>query len=353
MPITSRRHHRAGRTLALVLCAAMSVLGASCSSGQGAPSPSEPPPTSTGADPMPMTGTEFPLSITDVSGRSVDFESAPQRVCILAGTAMNIWYDVGGTAVCSVQITDNVKTVPENDAAMRAVPTVGATSNVDIEAVSSYEPDLVIVMGSAQDTVLSRLRELGIRGLQVRARSQAELDSIYRAFGVLTGHQDTAAERIDRISEQVDEVVGRLPDESTSVVIVYVTAASLAVKLDDSIAGQIARTLRLTNIASGSTPDNPDSETTPLDIEAIVAAQPDHVLVTSMVDTDADARARMAEEFASNQAWQAVDAVREGRVSYLPQEYFLLNGGPYYGDAVAYLAACVHPDVYGDAEQYA
>ena len=144
MPITSRRHRRAGRTLALVLCAAMSVLGASCSSGQGAPSPSEPPPTSTGADPMPMTGTEFPLSITDVSGRSVDFESAPQRVCILAGTAMNIWYDVGGTAVCSVQITDNVKTVPENDAAMRAVPTVGATSNVDIEAVSSYEPDLVI-----------------------------------------------------------------------------------------------------------------------------------------------------------------------------------------------------------------
>ncbi len=352
MSVTSRRR-ATRRALAAVLCATMSMLGASCSAGQQDPPPGDEPSAAADAGPMPMTSTEFPLSITDFSGRSVDFDSAPQRVCILAGTAMNIWYDVGGTAVCSVQITDNVKTVPENDAAMRAVPTVGATSNVDIEAVSSYEPDLVIVMSGAQDTVLSRLRELGIRGLQVRARSQAELEAIYRAFGVLTGHPDTASERITQIGDRVDEVVDRLPEGSPSVVIVYVTATSLAVKLDDSIAGQIAGTLRLTNIASGLTPDNPGSETTPLDIEAIVAAQPDHVLVTSMVETDADAQASMDEEFASNQAWQAVDAVREGRISYLPQEYFLLNGGPYYGDAVAYMAACIHPDVYGDAQQYA
>ncbi|WP_316669267.1 ABC transporter substrate-binding protein [uncultured Propionibacterium sp.] len=349
----SRRRSAPGRVLALALCATTALFGAGCSSGRGDSQQSASSSTPASTDPMPMTGAQFPLSITDFSGQSVDFESAPQRVCVLAGTAMNIWYDVGGTAVCSVEITDNVKVVPENEAAMRAVPTVGATSNVDIEAVSSYDPDLVIVMGGAQDTVLSRLRELGIRGLEVRARSHDELDSIYRAFGALTGHSDTAQERIEQIDEQIDGVVDRLPDEQTSVVIVYVTAESLAVKLDDSIAGQIAGTLRLTNIASGLTPDDPGSETTPLDIEAVAAGRPDYVLVTSMVDDDADARARMDEEFASNRAWQAVDAVREGRIAYLPQEYFLLNGGPYYGDAVTYLAASVYPDVYGDAQQYA
>ena len=132
-----------------------------------------------------------------------------------------------------------------------------------------------------------------------------------------------------------------------SVVILYVMADTVAVKLDNSIAGQMVKDLGLTNIASGATPDNPKSETTPLDIEFIVAQQPDVVLVTSMVGNNELARETLQTQLDRNPAWQAVDAVREGRIAYLPQQYFLFNAGPYYGDALTYLAATIYPDVYG------
>ena len=45
--------------------------------------------------------------------------------------------------------------------------------------------------------------------------------------------------------------------------------------------------------------------------------------------------------------WQAVDAVRKKKIIYLPQQYFLFNGGPNYPDSVAYMAASVHPEIFG------
>ena len=82
-------------------------------------------------------------------------------------------------------------------------------------------------------------------------------------------------------------------------------------------------------------------------IEFIVARQPDHVLVTSMVGNNDLARQTLQTQLDQNPAWKAIDAIREGRISYLPQQYFLFNAGPYYDDALAYLAATVHPEVFG------
>jgi iron complex transport system substrate-binding protein len=42
-----------------------------------------------------------------------------------------------------------------------------------------------------------------------------------------------------------------------------------------------------------------------------------------------------------------VDAVRKKKIIYLPQQYFLFNGGPNYPDSVAYMAASVHPEIFG------
>ncbi|HML46783.1 MAG TPA: ABC transporter substrate-binding protein, partial [Clostridia bacterium] len=59
----------------------------------------------------------------------------------------------------------------------------------------------------------------------------------------------------------------------------------------------------------------------------------------------------MNEHFANSPAWKGVAAVREGRVVYLPQEYFLVNAGPFYGDAIAYIAQCVYPEIYGESKE--
>ncbi|MBU5904644.1 ABC transporter substrate-binding protein, partial [Vibrio cholerae O1] len=79
----------------------------------------------------------------------------------------------------------------------------------------------------------------------------------------------------------------------------------------NSIAGSMAKLLKLKNIASSAIPDDPNAETATLSVEKITQQQPDIIMVTSMVQNNALARQIVNRELTSNPAWQAVDAVRK------------------------------------------
>lgn len=297
-----------------------------------------------------IVGDGFPLTVTDVTGHSVTFDEKPQRVAVISGTPLNIFYDAGGTAIAGPNVTDNIRLVDEHADAIKSLPAVGPSYSVNIEALAALNPDLVITMAGSQDTQLDRMHQLGMRTLTVKVRSLDDVKTTYRIFGALNDTRELAERRIAEISEQSASVMSKWPGSGESTVILYVTAQTLNVKLDNSIAGEMVNALGLTNIASGLTPDNPGSETTPLDIEEIVRQQPDYVLVTSMISSNEQARKTLGDEMARNPGWQAVDAVRAGRVIYLPQQYFLFNAGPHYADALKYLAASIHPEIYGQPQ---
>ena len=75
------------------------------------------------------------------------------------------------------------------------------------------------------------------------------------------------------------------------------------------------------------------------------------ILVTSMISSNEDARRVMKEEFTTNPAWAGIEAIREGRVVYLPQEYFLYNAAHSYVDAIEYMAKGVYPEIYGPLDE--
>lgn len=294
-----------------------------------------------------ISGISYPMTITDFLGHTITLNTKPERVCVVSGTPLNIYYDAGGIAVCGPSITDNIRLVAEHADEMKALPSVGSSYALNMEQLAAENPDLVITMAGSQDSQLKRMRELGMTTLSVKVRSFQDLVTTYQIFGAINGTGQLVDQRIEEIAARRDEICATWPGDDISVAILYVTAQSLAVKLDNSIAGEMTTTLGVRNIASGLAPDNAGSETTTLDIEAIVAAQPDYVLVTSMISSNEEAKTRLDEQFASNSAWQAIDAVRDGKVIYLPQQYFLFNAGPYYADALEYLAASLHPEIYG------
>ncbi len=342
---------------------AVGLLLVSCGTPPDASSPSEAPAASSAvtqstAD-KPVTtsrpqsdasfsGITFPLTISDWNGNKTTFEHQPQRVILATGTAFNIWYDVGGEAIGSTNRSENIKLLPEVSAAMQPLPQLGPTYGLDQESLVALNPDLVITTISTQDRLSKTLRDMGIKVINMTLRTQDDIAMAYEIFGALNHNHDKAVDRIAQMSAKVDQVKAKFPSQDeTKIVIVYVTSQALSVKLDTSIAGTMAKTLGLENVASGRTPNAPNSEHTPLDIEFLAQTQPDVVLVTSMISNNEEAKARLEASFASNSAWQAVDAVRAGKVYYLPQQYFLFNPGPYYPEALEYLAACIHPEIFG------
>ena len=62
-----------------------------------------------------------------------------------------------------------------------------------------------------------------------------------------------------------------------------------------------------------------------------------------MGDID-EIKANMAKSIETNEAWQAMGAVKNNRLYYLPQDLFLLSPGLRYPDAVQQMAQLIYPE---------
>lgn len=299
-----------------------------------------------------VTGDNYPLTVRDYLKYETVIENQPERAAVLSGTPINIWYDLGGKSICTSDVSNNIRLTEGYEDEIKALPQIGPVYSIDMESVIAQEPDLIIAQVGTQTTQGAKLREMGYNVIQTTIRSFDDVVDTYRAFGKILGQNDLAEQRISELENGKKEITDKLPDDDISVVILYVTSKSLAVKLDNSIAGDIAKILELDNIASDLPPDTVGSETTPLDIEYIVEKDPDYVLVTTMISSNAEAKKTVEEQFASNPAWNSVNAVNEGKVIYLPQQYYLYNAGPYYVDAIKYMAQSIYPEIYGEAEVF-
>ena len=236
-----------------------------------------------------VEGDKYPLTVKDFLKKETILKEKPEKIAVLSGTPLNIWYDLGGKSVCTSDVSDNVKLIPEYREEIRNLPTIGPVYSIDMESVIPHKPDLIIAQVGTQSTQAKKLREMGFNVITTHIRGYDDVVSTYKAFGKILEKEELAETKIKELEKQKEEIVSKLPDESKSIVILYITSKTLAVKLDNSIAGDVAKILRLKNIASDLPPDTIGSETTPLDIEYIVEKNPDYVLVTSMISSKEEA----------------------------------------------------------------
>ncbi len=334
----------------LAACMLLSLLGCTSNNtpAQSTATPSAAPTASSqGNASISVTGEAYPIRVKDFLGNETTIETKPKKVAVLSGTPLNIWYDLGGKSICTSDVSQNVRIIEEYEAEIKALPQMGQVYAVNIESIVALKPDLIIAQAGTQNVAAASLRSMGFKVIVTHIKSFDDVIASYRVFGKILGVSGAAEAKIQKLTNGKNEIVKKLPDKKTSVAILYVTSKSLAVKLDNSIAGDIAGILKLKNIASNLPPDTIGSETTPLDIEYIVKQNPDYILVTTMISSNEEARKTVEKQFSSNPAWSSVKAIKEGRVIYLPQQYYLYNAGPYYVDAIAYLAKSLYPEIYG------
>ena len=302
--------------------------------------------------PIDVKGESYPLTVRDYLKDETIINIKPERVAVLSGTPLNVWYDLGGKSVCTSDISDNVKLIEGYEDEIKKLPQIGPVYSIDMESVIKAKPDLIIAQVGTQSKEAKKLRDMGFNVISTHIRGYDDVIATYRAFGKIIGAEDKAEIRIKKLEESKKNILGRLPKDKKSAVVLYVTSKSLAVKLDKSIAGDIIKILNIDNIASGLAPDTIGSESAPIDIEYIVSKSPDYVFVTSMIASNEMAKETMNKQFKDNPAWKGVKAITEGKVIYLPQEYYLFNAGPYYDEAIEYMARGVYPDVYGKLEEW-
>lgn len=296
--------------------------------------------------PLVIEGDGYPYVLTDYLNNQFVVEEKPDNWAVLSGTFLNMWYYLGGESVCATNL--NTAYIEEIYAdQILALPNVGAVYNPNLEMIVEIDPAFTIAQTGIHTNVANAMNEIGKPAALFHMRSYDDVLAHLLVFGKLLESEEKAKQTISQMEVDKQLITEQLPTESKSVVILYVTASSLSVKLDNSIAGDVANILELENIAAGLPPDTLGSETTPLDIEYIAEQDPDVILVTSMISSNEDAKQVMNKEFEENPVWQTISAVTDQNIVYLPQQYFLYNAGHKYVEAIEYMAKGIYPEIYG------
>ena len=222
---------------------------------------------------------------------------------------------------------------------------VGKVYQVDAEKNIACNPDLVIVNKGMNEKLVDTLESNGIKTLVLDMKSYEDVKREVGTLAQVTGAKDKGDALVADMDAKIQAVRDKIPQDKRRVSVIHSTSQGLSVQLDGSIAGSIARMLGWDNVAAGTTPleNNPDAA--PYSLETLVDQNPELLFVTSMGELST-IKSEMDETMKTNPAWQSVDAVKQGRVYYLPQDLFLLSPGIHYPEAVEQMAKCVYPEVF-------
>ncbi len=269
---------------------------------------------------------------------SVEIPDKPERIVVTSASFLEPLHAVGGNIVGRPDSKNNMPDWAKN------IQSIGAVYQVDVEKILSCAPDLVIINKGMNEKLVDVLAENKIPALILEMKTYDEVKNELKHFGKMTGNIDTADKIIAQMDDEIQQILDNMPHEKKRVAILHSTAQGLSVQLEGSIAGSIVKMFGWENVANDMTPleNNPDAA--PYSMETLAAQNPEIIFVTSMGDID-KIKANMQEAIETNDAWQAIGAVKNNQLYYLPQNLFLLSPGLNYPDAVRMMAELIYGKV--------
>lgn len=289
------------------------------------------------SEPVEISQEKIFATIEDDLGRKIVLERKPARIVVTSASFLEPLHEVSGEIVGRPDSKNKMPDWAKN------LPSVGAVYQIDVERLLSCAPDLVIVNKGMNEKLLPVLEENKIPALVVEMKTYDDVKRGLKNFSEITGDVGAGEKIIADMDAEIKAIVDKVPKKNLRVAILHSTAQGLSVQLDESIAGSIAKMFGWENVASGMTPLEKNPDAAPYSMETLAEQNPEIIFVTSMGDID-EIKSNMAKAIETNEAWQAIGAIKNNRLYYLPQDLFLLSPGLRYPDAVKQMAQLIYPE---------
>jgi iron complex transport system substrate-binding protein len=259
--------------------------------------------------------------VTDERGARVDLPHPPQRIVALLPSLTESVCTLGA---CERLVgVDRYSNWPDS---VRALPQVGGGIDPNVEAIVALEPDLVLLAKSSR--VTQRLEALGLKVLVLEPKSHADVRRVLDALGQALGVDD--AQQVWRaIDASVSAAAQSLPADVMKRTRVYFEVNSTPYAAGEvSFIGETLTRLGAKNIVPAALGPFPK-----LNPEYVVRADPDLIMVS----------ARSAQGLEQRPGWNAIRAVREGRICRFTaaESDVLVRPGPRMGEAARLMAQCL------------
>ncbi len=321
---------RSGRSLfvaavAIVVSILVSRQLTTLSRSAGPTRPTMPPPLQTIPNSVAGLPTSFPLTLNDMEGRLVTLPAPPKRIVSIAPSSTEILFALGLNNEIIAECT-----ACDFPPAAASKPRVGGFSDLSVEKILAFNPDLVVADGFINPGILSKLEAARVRVFAIKAHTVAQAYDAIRALGRATG-QNQEAERVvtdmqarmDRVRQSVSHAITR-----PRVLIAYGTDPIYTTGSDSFISDLIAA-------AGGrNIVDSSDQTISP---EQVIVAEPDVIICdTGLVD-----RIKRMPGWAEN-----VPAVKNSAYFSVSEAANMVRTGPRLALAAEELARFLHPELF-------
>ncbi len=260
----------------------------------------------TSGEPSEASGTGFPVAVEADNGK-VTIESRPQAIISLSAVATEMLYAVGaGEQVVAVDDQSNYPAeAPTTDLS-------GITPN--LEAILSYEPDLVVISFDPGDLVDA----LGAAGVPVLSYTAAgTIEDVYRqmrALGAATGNAAEAATAISKVRAGIESVVAGTVSSGEGVTYYHEIDALLYTVTSATLFGEIYSLFGMVNIADPADEDGSAFGYPQLSAEFVVTANPDIIFLANALYGES------RETVSGRPGWETMSAVRAGNIVELDSD---------------------------------
>jgi len=269
------------------------------------------------------------ISITDFSDRTIDFDQQPEKIVSLGNGETDIIYALGEDVVgrpTGDPVIDESKDALE----------VGSTHSLDLEKITSLEPDIVIGNHPMNTNDVQAIESIGSEMILTSANSVNEIKNQVTLLGDLLDKGEKSDEIIHHIDEKIDQMEANLPDEKPRVLLVYGAPGTNMAALPNSLSGDILELAGGENIAS----DYPSLDAYPqyaqLNTERIIESNPQFILLMSHGNPE-EVKDSFIEDMSNTAGWNELDAVKQDNFIILPADLFGTNPGTKVVDALDYL----------------
>ena len=239
----------------------------------------------------------FPAQISAANG-NVTIDARPERIVSLSATATEMLFAIGAG--------DQVVAVDEQSDYPPEVPTTKLSGyEPNVEAIASYEPDLVV---ATSDSGLKTLVKLKIPLLIHPAVGNInEAYDQFEQLGVATGHVAEAEEEVERIQSRIEEITADLPTFDEKPTYYHELDETYFTVTSDTFIGQVYSLAGLENIADKA--DKAGTGYPQLSAEYIIESDPDFIFLA-----DSECCGQTPERVAQRPGWDELTAVRSEAV---------------------------------------
>lgn len=269
------------------------------------------------------------IIVTDSEGAKIYMEHKPQRVAVLLSSFADIWLTAGGNV--DVTVGESVERGFADDSVV--LVDAGAGKTIDAEALIAAKPDFVIGSADipAQCNVVTMCKDVGIPAGLFRVESFDDYLQVLKTFTQITGNDDNFIKYGTDLQSKIDTLVSAFQASGDTQRVLFIRSGSSARSMKakstkDHFACGMLKELGVINIADAA-PILLDN----LSTEQILLSDPDYILISTMGDEGA--AKEYTQSVFSQPQWQALRAVRNNNVVYLPKELFQYKPNCRWADA--------------------